>query len=1333
MTIIQLDGGRAVSDQAWLRQSNDQTEVPRGGLQAHRGQPHSCGWASELMSVVGGSRLLVFAALMWSLQDLSCSRAHGADVASVQVAYEHAFLQTDPTPGIEAPFEPYVFRAEARSAATNTIASGSVSNARGTSALTVDPVSAVLRAGFATTSELLAAQPPGTYRFMLETAHDGSRQLALDLGPAAFPEMPHITNADEAQAIPATRPFPVQWDHWSGGTGQDFIGLRVEDLFGNLVLRTPAPGQPDALSGSDSTFTIPAHTLEPASSYVIRLGFLKVTQANMTSYPGVTALAGWESVTTLYVGTSEDKPRIDFGRAWALKGRVFQQTNDLAGLPPAALGYEFVAGVTVETVGVVSSAMVSGPDSNPVTLLDQGDHRTYSVSRPTATAPALDTFAPWGRYDLAVQAVDGTALAASVPLTAAGYPPSPRIANLEAAQVIDGTADFTLTWDALSGPEPGDGLVLAVRDAAGRTWFETPGPAESGLLAGTNDRIQIPSLTLPSGVALTGVLRCLRVELLDTNTIPGAVIYSGTFSETRFPLNVRSDEPPQFSITVTNLTPAVVGEDYECFLTTANGELPARWELLEGTLPKGLELDGAMGVIHGYAITSGSYSFLVQARDQQSRLAARSVTMEVTGAPSQLSVATTALEDAIGESHYLAELEAEGGVPPYRWSLADPSTLPAGLLLQGGTGLISGTPATPGSHSLDCLVTDAAGQSAHAVLTLTVPPLVPATPLLLTNAVSMGDTFRFEALVETNAAYTLEESRDLSHWTPLFVTNAPSNGRILFTVAAGQGAGRSYRARLGAPVAPGNPAKVHVELASNAVASLDYPLLGGTLRLTNQAGQTYTLEIPSNSIRAAVPIRMTLLASASGLPMSGGLLGGVHLEPEGAWLARPARLTVQFTGPVPDGLRCFSYYQRGEGYHGYPYLAVTNAVTCDVLHFSGYGFGTDAGTCEPTQTPCNPADQARQGLAVLLCQKLDMASPEFGAQAEVIFDGWFNQSVLPNAVLAKTDENRLRPAWRDFLSWLKARETLTGTATNVLDWNGDDPQARLAYRALVLGTESAMKKAYERCVEKHDYIAPAKVLELYRDLQTMGGDRFSSFEHWVRKIQECFRFEVHFVSNTEWRSADGAERATVSMESWPRSGNRSLMVPLGILNPEGTNATYDLINTGYRISSPPKSLISYQTEPRKGWFGLTYLKLHWTTKPPPDLPPDGCPVEPPFWDEVDRLEVTACFDYLSPTVVWFCEKGQRTRLQLNQQAWPWQFQVLHQQEWIPYDSPARPYFGNSESLFVFRPDAWEQQPPGQALVARSRMSREVNTDMGLVKGNTLIELYHKPKCASCRR
>lgn len=71
-------------------------------------------------------------------------------------------------------------------------------------------------------------------------------------------------------------------------------------------------------------------------------------------------------------------------------------------------------------------------------------------------------------------------------------------------------------------------------------------------------------------------------------------------------------------------------------------------------------------------------------------------------------------------SSYSVALSATGGKPPYVWSLS--GSLPSGLSLNASQGLISGTPAGPGTFGFSLTVTDSAGASQSQNFSILISP-----------------------------------------------------------------------------------------------------------------------------------------------------------------------------------------------------------------------------------------------------------------------------------------------------------------------------------------------------------------------------------------------------------------------------------------------------------------------------------------------------------------------------------------------------------------------------------------------------------------------------------
>jgi Putative Ig domain len=85
-----------------------------------------------------------------------------------------------------------------------------------------------------------------------------------------------------------------------------------------------------------------------------------------------------------------------------------------------------------------------------------------------------------------------------------------------------------------------------------------------------------------------------------------------------------------------------------------------------------------------------------------------------------LAVTTTALPAATLGQAYSAALAATGGVPPYTWAVTA-GALPTGLSLNPATGVISGTPAVPGTGAFTVGLTDSESppMSASQALSIT--------------------------------------------------------------------------------------------------------------------------------------------------------------------------------------------------------------------------------------------------------------------------------------------------------------------------------------------------------------------------------------------------------------------------------------------------------------------------------------------------------------------------------------------------------------------------------------------------------------------------------------
>jgi hypothetical protein len=123
-------------------------------------------------------------------------------------------------------------------------------------------------------------------------------------------------------------------------------------------------------------------------------------------------------------------------------------------------------------------------------------------------------------------------------------------------------------------------------------------------------------------------------------------------------------------------------------LTASGGASPYTWSATG--LPAGLSINNSTGTITGKPSTAGTPTTTMTVTDAGMRTGTAAFAWSVATAPEMTSPGNQ--KYAVGQNTSLA-LSAGGGDGPYRWTA---SGLPAGLSINGTTGVISGTPSTTG-------------------------------------------------------------------------------------------------------------------------------------------------------------------------------------------------------------------------------------------------------------------------------------------------------------------------------------------------------------------------------------------------------------------------------------------------------------------------------------------------------------------------------------------------------------------------------------------------------------------------------------------------------------
>ena len=155
-----------------------------------------------------------------------------------------------------------------------------------------------------------------------------------------------------------------------------------------------------------------------------------------------------------------------------------------------------------------------------------------------------------------------------------------------------------------------------------------------------------------------------------------------------------------------SLPDAEVGLPYSYQIKDYGDTQGAVWSLTKGTLPKGISMNTATGLISGTPELAGGSGFTVQVQSKYHH-DTKDLVMEIHLA---ITITTTSLPNAQIGSAYTQPLGVQTDSDNYTWSIPSGS-LPDGLQLLPGSGTIAGTPTKTGTYDFTAKVTDGLGVS----------------------------------------------------------------------------------------------------------------------------------------------------------------------------------------------------------------------------------------------------------------------------------------------------------------------------------------------------------------------------------------------------------------------------------------------------------------------------------------------------------------------------------------------------------------------------------------------------------------------------------------------
>ncbi len=394
------------------------------------------------------------------------------------------------------------------------------------------------------------------------------------------------------------------------------------------------------------------------------------------------------------------------GVTWNVSGG-----GSLSGQTTTSATYNAPAMVTsVLTVTITATSITDGTKTSSLQIKVNPLPRITTTTVPNATAGTA--------YNAAISVSGGTSpfrwtiTSGTLPL---GLTLNSGTGAITGTPTGSGSATITFEVTDEAGNSASQAITITVNPAPALTITTTTlaggalGTAYSQTLDATGGvpsyRWAVTSGSLPAGLTLSsgGI-----ISGTPTGT-PGTSSFTVTVTDSQTPtamtslatLSITITRPP-LTVTTTSLVGGAVGTSYSQTLTAIGGTPPYSWSLSAGTLPAGLTLAAATGVILGVPTTTGTSNFTVLVTDSVSGTATKALSIVINTA---LAITTTSLPGGSVGAAYSGTLQATGGVQPYTWTITS-GTLPTGLTLNASTGVISGTPTTTGKSTFTVAVQD---------------------------------------------------------------------------------------------------------------------------------------------------------------------------------------------------------------------------------------------------------------------------------------------------------------------------------------------------------------------------------------------------------------------------------------------------------------------------------------------------------------------------------------------------------------------------------------------------------------------------------------------------
>jgi hypothetical protein len=287
---------------------------------------------------------------------------------------------------------------------------------------------------------------------------------------------------------------------------------------------------------------------------------------------------------------------------------------------------------------------------------------------------------------------------------------------------------------------------------------------------------------------------------------------------------------------------------------------------------------------------------------------------------------------------------------------------------------------------------------------------------------------------------------------------------------------------------------------------------GGTLSTTGLDGTGYTLDIPEGALLGPEVITMTPVDAIADLPVPGGLVAAVDLQPSGLMFWDAVILTIDPANDIPPADQTAFVISEGE-FVLHPLVLDSAEIQLPLTHFSAAGVGEGPATgAEPPSSALGQYTAAAAALVQVQRAALlggGSGDPAFSTKLAELMEDYYDANLAPGLDFPDVGASAAGTSRCLTVAVIVAR-ALGFSSQGQRIGASSFPRLSGALQRLSPHLPGCRQHSFDQCVQFHDVGAISRIIAYTRIMAKLGiPDSPSPLKEMIRK---CARFELSFFS-----------------------------------------------------------------------------------------------------------------------------------------------------------------------------------------------------------------------------